>query len=354
MRTSAVSNPRVDRSTTAEQTATWAAEVDQIGRRVRVRVRKTVAVKKHVRVCESATLSLTTTSVPSSGGSVTLNYASTNAASCTLSAAPAFWTGSNPASVNCRGSYSFTVSAANASRQWTFQFTAMNHYGQVVSSAGTLVQQAPPGPPVRQHLSNNWSGWAVENGPYTDVRGTFNVPNLFASVGGSDNTEWVGIDGATNSSLIQAGIHEEYNPSVGGVCIWAWWEVLPAPETQISGMVVAPGNQVTVQIFQVSGSVCGLTVVDNSTGQSFGTEVIDTVPGTSAEWIVEAPPLISGVLPFGDYTPAVTFSNLGVNGTLAAYDQIFMVQGGVVVSSPSALDPNGFTVAYGPTAPPPP
>lgn len=109
-----------------------------------------------------------------------------------------------------------------------------------------------------------------------------------------------------------------------------------------------------MQIVQVSGPVWELTVVDNSTGQSFGTEVPCTGPGTSAEWIVGAPSFIGGVLPLGDCTPPVTFSNLGVNGTLAAYDQIFMVQGGAVVSSPSALGPNGFAVAYGPTAPPPP
>lgn len=119
------------------------------GRRVRVHVRSTVAIKKHVRVCESANLSMTTTSVPSSGGSVTINYAATNATKCTLSATPAFWTGSNPISVNCRDSYRFTVSAATAGRHWTFRFTAKNRYGQVVSSAGTLTQQAPPPPPPR-------------------------------------------------------------------------------------------------------------------------------------------------------------------------------------------------------------
>jgi hypothetical protein len=47
----------------------------------------------------------------------------------------------------------------------------------------------------------------VGGGPCSAARGTFNVPtvNRAAKTGGTDVTEWVGIDGATNSSLIQAG-----------------------------------------------------------------------------------------------------------------------------------------------------
>jgi len=39
---------------------------------------------------------------------------------------------------------------------------------------------------------------------------------------------------------------------------------------------------------------------------------------------------------------------------VTAFDRIFLLQGGQVVSSPSDLDANGFTVAYGPNPPPAP
>jgi len=98
----------------------------------------------------------------------------------------------------------------------------------------------------------------------------------------------------------------------------------------------------------------GLEVADNTTGQSDTTDHTYNGPGTSAEWIVEVPPLDGTQLPVGDYSPDVTFSGVAVNRTQVALDQVFMLQDGLLVSFLSAFDANGVTVAYGPAAPPAP
>lgn len=188
--------------------------------------------------------------------------------------------------------------------------------------------------------SPNWSGYVVGDGPYTSVTGTFTVPNLAATPTETVTSEWVGIDGANGPGpLIQAGAEEVYEPSTNLVYTRAWWEILPAPETLIPSVPVSPGDTVTVTIWQVSGSLWGITVADDATGQSFTTDQTYSGPGTSAEWIVEAPTnsLTNTEDTLGAYNPPVTFSNLRMNGPETSLTALSMVQGGVTVSVPSAL-----------------
>jgi hypothetical protein len=202
-------------------------------------------------------------------------------------------------------------------------------------------------------VSSNWSGYAMGSGPYTYVSGTFTVPNLYATPGATYMSTWAGIDGAFNSDLIQAGVDEYYDPSTGYMYLAPWWEILPAPETLIS-MTVLPGDSVTVTIGQISGSEWAIQLTDNTSGQSFLTDQTYTGPGSSVEWIVEAPEVNGSVTTLADYTPAVTFTGIRLNGAETELIDIAMVQSGVQVSTPSAFGTGGFAVAYGSTAPPPP
>lgn len=223
------------------------------------------------------------------------------------------------------------------------------------------VPQPPPGTAptpsssTDTELSSNWSGYSLAGGPFTAVSGSFDVPDVSASAAETDTAEWVGIDGASNSSLIQAGVLERYDPTTGAVEVAAWWEILPALATPIA-MYVQPGDEMTVTIWQVSGSTWEISVTDDTTGEQFTTQQTYSGPGTSAEWVVEAP--TSGttekVYPLGRYAPAVTFRNLSFTGTAGALTAISMRQAGTVTSTPSPLDANGFAVAYGGTAPPAP
>ena len=88
---------------------------------------------------------------------------------------------------------------------------------------------------VTTSTSDNWSGYDVLDNGITSVHGTFTVPSLQ-----SDETcntalsQWVGIDGADNSDLIQAGVQESPIDAYGDCSapnyfsVQPWWEILPA------------------------------------------------------------------------------------------------------------------------------
>jgi hypothetical protein len=165
-------------------------------------------------------------------------------------------------------------------------------------------------------------------------------------------SEWVGIDGWSNALLIQAGVNESPDPNNPNLFyIQPWWEILPAPSTPITTMSVAVGDQVTVTISQVSGTEWAIALTDNTNGQSFTTDQTYTGPGTSAEWIVEAPTVNGSQTTLAPYSPEVDFSGLGFTGTQTTLTEVVMVQAAGQVSTPSALDSNGFNVAYGDVAP---
>ena len=241
-----------------------------------------------------------------------------------------------------------TISIYNKAGSTNVIVDAFGYFSPIPSTTATL--------PTTSIASANWSGYELGDGPYTSVTGTFTVPDLAASGTATATAEWVGIDGATNTALIQAGVGETYDPSTNQVAIQAWWEILPAPETPITTIVVSPGDTVTVSIGQLSGTTWLIRVTDDTKGQSFSIDQVYTGPLSSAEWIVEAPTISSTgtVATLGDYSPDVTFSGLGLSGSSLGTIAVIMEQGGFIVSVPSALTTSGFAVAYGSTAPAPP
>jgi hypothetical protein len=228
-----------------------------------------------------------------------------------------------------------------------------NQAGNGTYKAAPEVKQSFNVMPPPISTSSNWSGYIVGSGPYTSVTGTFTVPAISPSPANTDTAEWVGIDGATNSDLIQAGIDEPYSVIKNSYMVVAWWEILPAYATPIT-MNVSPGDSVTVTISQLSPTLWAITLTDNTTSQTFATDQTYTGPLTSAEWIVEAPTDSGSQSLLGDYIPDVTFTNLGITGAQKTLTESIMVQGGVQVSTPSSLTGIGFNVAYGDVAPPPP
>jgi hypothetical protein len=169
------------------------------------------------------------------------------------------------------------------------------------------------------------------------------------------SSEWVGIDGYNNSSLIQTGTESDYHN--GSAHYDAWWEILPAAETVIP-MTVKPGDVMTASITQGAGSSWTITITDTTTGKSFTTIKTYTGPQTSAEWIEEAPTVGGRVATLANYRLS-TFDPGTVNGgnpLLTASDGGVMVQKGLQVSTPSNpdQDTDGFNAAYGATAPAPP
>jgi Peptidase A4 family len=228
----------------------------------------------------------------------------------------------------------------------------------LVGSAASAASALAAGPALPSgslsFTSANWSGYSVSGGPFSSATGTFNVPSLAATAASATTSEWVGIDGGPGhrGSLIQAGVTESYDASTRLVNTYAWWEILPSSETRIP-LTVAPDDQITVTIGQESPGFWRLSLVDETSGQTFSTVQASASAGGSADWIVEAPTANGTVDTLGRYT-GVTFGNLGVAGEAVSTMEWGMTQAGAPVSVPSAFSPAGFSVAYGAAAPPPP
>ena len=58
------------------------------------------------------------------------------------------------------------------------------------------------------------------------------MPAVAATPTATYSATWVGVDGYSNSSLIQTGTEQDYY--CGAAHYSAWWEILPAAETVIS------------------------------------------------------------------------------------------------------------------------
>jgi Peptidase A4 family len=203
--------------------------------------------------------------------------------------------------------------------------------------------------------SLNWSGYAVtpSAGGITAVDSTFTVPSAGPVPPGFAAT-WTGIGGYNTSDLIQAGTAEQSAPSnpLLGDQYYAWYELLPASETQLTNCsgdpncTVTPGDSITVNIHQVSGNTWSIAMTD--TGKwSWSQNVNYASSESSGEWILEAPTLVAqttlanvGTVHFG---PTSTYTAGGVTHTIAEGDptQIFLSPGAVNEATPSSLASDG-------------
>ena len=232
--------------------------------------------------------------------------------------------------------------------------------------------------------ASNWSGYA-ETGTFTGVRGTWIVPEVSPTAAATYSSAWVGVDGFNNSELIQTGTEEDYYN--GSAHYDAWWEILPAAETAISTRAypVSPGDQMSAQIWETSTTVSTghfrhqstehvwqIAIADTTKGWHFQTGQAYNGPGTSAEWILEAPSVGGRVATLNPYTVKAPtgsgdFDNAGTVSTIAggsgpAYknaglnytnDAGAMIQNNVQVSTPGSPDSglNAFDVQYGASTP---
>jgi hypothetical protein len=202
--------------------------------------------------------------------------------------------------------------------------------------------------------STNWSGYA-RTGTYTRATAAWVVPSVASSRKATYSSQWVGIDGFNNSNLIQTGTEADYYS--GSAHYAAWWEILPAAETVIPSITVHPGDHMTASITKGSGTSWTITITDGN--QSFTTVQTYSGPGSSVEWIEEAPSVGGRVAPLAQYSSPDTFDPGTANGAnpgLTAADGGVMVQKRVQVSTPSLpdKDTDGFNMAYGSATPPAP
>lgn len=222
-------------------------------------------------------------------------------------------------------------------------------------SAGGVLVPAQKGEALPAHGATvdslNWSGYAVTGSNISAVDGTFTVPPIGYDPPGFAAT-WAGIGGfnSGDSSLIQAGVGED---PVDGY--FAWYELLPASETPISGCTgdanctVNPGDKMTIDISNTGGNNWSISLSSSGTDNwSFSKSVTYSSSESSAEWILEAPTLVVaqttldnvGTVFFGSTS---TYTQGGSSHTIASGnpDQVDLGTGVVNEATPSALASDG-------------
>jgi hypothetical protein len=164
--------------------------------------------------------------------------------------------------------------------------------------------------------STNWCGSATTGTGFTSVVGTWTVPAITLRSGQSANSEpalaqWVGIDGFSNSALIQGGTLSELVGS--GQENVAWTEMLPAASRDVS-LTVGAGDSITTNVTMTSTTSGTVTIKNNSRGTSLvGTVSGGTrLSGASAEWILEDFESGSSLVAFAGF-PTSTFTGSAIH-----------------------------------------
>ena len=203
----------------------------------------------------------------------------------------------------------------------------------------------------------NWAGEVeptTSTAPFVSVSGSWVVPSV-SGPGTTFSATWVGIDGWSNADLIQTGT-TQYVSHGGSGSYYAWWEILPASSTVIPETVSA-GDHMSATIAKTAASgKWKISLSDLTKGWTWQTSFSYTGPGTSAEWIEEAPTVTSQRAPLADFATA-TFSAMKANGATPPANRlraVVMLDNATtkkVTAYPGAYATGGFPVSYGsPTA----
>lgn len=186
----------------------------------------------------------------------------------------------------------------------------MKRVALAAAAAGCLVLApaalASPADVLPQQ-SSNWAGYAISDATtiqtgttdatqtaplqFTDVTATWRVPKVSCSTQTSPSYSafWVGLGGFsdTSSALEQTGVDADCS-ATGKPVYYAWYELVPAPATQVR-LKVGAGDSVTASVV-VNGTDV-LVQVKNRTRQTTFTKHLTMADPdvASAEWIAEAP-----------------------------------------------------------------
>ena len=189
---------------------------------------------------------------------------------------------------------------------------------------------------VTQSTSSNWAGYAATGGGFTTVTSSWTQPTASCTSATTYSSFWVGLDGDGSSTVEQTGTSADC--SGGAPSYYAWYEMYPKYPVNLS-LAVRPGDSLTGTVSVDSRGRYTLTLVNNTTGQSFSTVQKGHGANYSAEAIAEAPSSRSGVLPLTNFGTA-NFSGTLVNGQPIASlnpDRIDMVSGSTTKAQTSQL-----------------
>ena len=194
--------------------------------------------------------------------------------------------------------------------------------------------------------SSNWSGYFMTGTGFHSVSAQWVVPKVEPSQASELSGTWVGIDGATNNTVIQTGTSQE--TSGGTTTYYAWYETFPALSIPVE--YVSPGDQMSATIVEDAPGTWSIAIVDLTSKQGVTESVAYNGLQTSAEWIEEAPTTASGQQStMADFGTA-RFTDLSVNGATpnaASLTPVDMVTAnGDLVSYPGSISADSFSITY--------
>ena len=259
--------------------------------------------------------------------------------------------------------YSFTAQTSQNGYEYEAAFT--NASGSATTNAATLTVSVAP-----LDQSSNWSGYADMGSGFSAVNGNWTVPTIGCTATTSYSAHWIGIDGATSSTVEQDGTEADCS---GGVASYdAWYEmygdsaVNNGSEVELapSSYPVYPGDAMTASV-SVANTVWTLAISDagsaaHSHNWQYSTNInYAGAAQSSAEWVVERPEIcylffgcsLTTLANFGSVTfTSATATDNGTTGPISAvsYVGIEMVNGSTPIAVPGALDSTGtiFTDTY--------
>jgi hypothetical protein len=170
-------------------------------------------------------------------------------------------------------------------------------------SLGTGAAVAPPvrarqaqrvfaGSTMAAQTSTNWSGYGGVAGTVSGAEGDWTVPAVAPTTGNARfSASWVGVDGFSDQYLIQTGTEQDTGSGVPDT-YYPWYEIITptfaAPETQINS-IVEPGDAMYASVEKVSPGHWQIYLSDATRNWYFQQTFSYAGPGSSAEWIEEAP-----------------------------------------------------------------
>jgi Peptidase A4 family len=202
---------------------------------------------------------------------------------------------------------------------------------------------------VTQGESYNWSGYADTSTTaqtFTKASGAWTTPSVTCTAEDTITSEWVGLDGATTSTVEQAGTIGwcfEDTPTY-----FTWYEMYPHGTVEV-GTSLAPGDKITASVTRSSNKYTLKLTDATNTANSFTKKAkcaLTTCLDESADWIAERSSFEIGIAPLADYgtwnLTNGTETAAGVTGTIgssASVDEFTMIDATASydLSTPSTL-----------------
>jgi Peptidase A4 family len=178
--------------------------------------------------------------------------------------------------------------------------------------------------------SFNWSGYAdaaKTANTFTKVSGQWKTPKVRCTREDTLTSEWVGIDGYTNSTVEQDGTLSWCY--LGQATYFTWYEMYPAGTIEV-GNSLRPGDKIAASVTRTGTSYkLALTDFSHPVNSFSTTQTCTTCQNTSAEWIAERPAFAIGIAPLADYD-TWTLSNAsqtagGKTGTISGYPTYYRI-----------------------------